>query len=471
MQGCNIETISDMKKKIIYFAFLILLLNTSLRGQNNPNYFKKGDQICFIGNSITHVGTFHHYITLFCTTRFPKQRIQIYNCGVSGDTGEGVIKRMDSDILIHHPSISVVMVGMNDVNRDLYSEKLAGDSNTEQLKSKALSDYKRNLEIIVQKLIANNSKVILEKPSIYDQTARISTENLFGVNDALKVCSDYIQDIADKYKLTTIDYWTILSQINSKLQKDDPSATIIGNDRVHPGSAGHMVMAWQFLRTTQSPLFVSQISINVSEDNAVQTSNCEISKLKSNKKQLRFLCHENSLPFPLDDGAAKALELVPFTKDFNEELLQVQGLRSGNYALYIDDVKINTYSNLELGKGVDLSTMQNTPQYQQALAVSDIYKRVWDNEMKLRDIKYIEYLQLHNYDDRQIDSVELRKFSEKSLERAKDKPWFGYVKRVFNGYFENKPEEQKLMNKMAELQDSAYILNQPVAHEFKIIKE
>jgi endoglucanase len=460
-----------MKQNKFSLIISLLLLSTSLKGQNSPNYFNNGDRICFIGNSITHVGTFHHNIALFYATRFPKQRIQIYNCGVSGDTGEGVIKRMDEDILVHKPTISIVMLGMNDVNRDLYSEKPANDPNIESLKSKALSDYKKNLEIIVQKLIANNSVVILEKPTIYDQTCKIPEKNHYGVNDALKVCSGYIQDIADKYKLTTIDYWTILSQINEKLQKDDPSATIIGSDRVHPGSSGHLVMAWQFLKTTHSPLTVSKISLSIKKNRTDKSAlNCEISKLKHDKKQVRFSCYENSLPFPVDESSNKATELVPFMDEFNQELVQVTGLNEGTYALYIDTVKINSYSNTELGKGINLARVENTPQYKQALSVLNMYKKIWDIERSLRDIKFIEYGQLHIY-DHPPSLQEVQGLSKKSLENGKDKPWYGYVKQQFDAYGTNKANEQKLMSEMAALQDSVYQLNRPVIHSFRIFKE
>lgn len=103
-----------VKVKKIYFIIGMALLTNDAIAQFP--LFKDNDRVCFIGNSITMNGKFHNYIELFYATRFPDRKIEFYNCGISGDVSGGMLERMDSDILIHKPTWSVLMVGMNDIN-------------------------------------------------------------------------------------------------------------------------------------------------------------------------------------------------------------------------------------------------------------------------------------------------------------------------------------------------------------------
>ena len=65
-------------------------------------------------------------------------------------------------------------------------------------------------------------------------------------------------------------------------------------------------------------------------------------------------------------------------KNFNQEILQVIGLEDGDYAFFIQDKLITTYSAEQLNKGVNLSTESNTPQYKQAqeiMALCEEYRK------------------------------------------------------------------------------------------------
>jgi endoglucanase len=176
---------------------------------------------------------------------------------------------MDSDILIHHPTHAVIKLGMNDVMRKYYGAFPTTNADTLRLRENAINTYKVKFDSIVNIFLKRKIKVILQKPTIYDQTATIKKENNFGVNDALKTCADYIQTLADKYQLPLVDYWTILNNINTNFQRKETKATIIGQDRVHPGADGHLIMAYQFLKTTNAPKYVAQIRI----DNNAKLSN------------------------------------------------------------------------------------------------------------------------------------------------------------------------------------------------------
>jgi endoglucanase len=100
--------------------------------------FPSGSRVCFVGNSITNNGEFHHNILLFHLTRYPKENVSFFNCGISGDVTAGILNRMEDDILIHQPTHIVLMIGMNDVRRSLYSENISTNSDTLEQREKAI---------------------------------------------------------------------------------------------------------------------------------------------------------------------------------------------------------------------------------------------------------------------------------------------------------------------------------------------
>jgi lysophospholipase L1-like esterase len=223
-----------------------------------PN-FPSGSRVCFVGNSITNNGEFHHNILLYHLTRYPSENVSFFNCGISGDANGGIINSEDDDILVHQPTHIVLMIGMNDVKRSLYGEQPTTNADTLVQRLKAIELYKVNLEKIITLFLAKKIKVNLQKTTIYDQTAKVPTKNNLGVNDALKICADYKGELSIKYQLPVVDYWTIMNTINQQLQAKYPAASLTSNDRVHPQSTGHFVMEYQFLATTKAPKLLQKI--------------------------------------------------------------------------------------------------------------------------------------------------------------------------------------------------------------------
>ena len=448
-----------MKLKIVH----LLLFFTLILQAEQRSFFSSGEKVCFVGNSITSNAEFYHDILLFHLTRFPKQSLSFFNCGISGNETQDIINRLDSDIIIHNPTSVVIMIGMNDVKRDLYGQNPTTNADTLRLREAAIALYKINLEKIIKVFLSKNIKVILQKPSIYDQTAILPKANNLGVNDALKACADFVDKLGKKYKLPTVDYWTIMTQINQKMQKTNPSATLIGSDRVHPGSVGHLVMAYQFLKTEKAPRLVSKIVITRNKTKGV---NCEITSASIESNKITFTAKEGSLPFPIVKAQAEALALIPFVDELNVELLQVLGLVDGNYTLKIDGELIGAFTNKQLKAGINLSTETTTPQYNQAMKVRDVLWELRAVVAKSRTLKLIEcntdFQRCPNKTDLSI--VEVYMDSVFSTMKYKNP----YFKGQLKNYLIYKPQEKELENSANTLREKAQQLVQPTAHIYTI---
>ena len=456
--------------KRILFIFLILAFVNSLYAQSP--LFKAGERGCFVGNSITAGGGFHHNISLYYTTRFPNQPITFINCGVPGDQCDNVLKRMDSDILIHHPSYAVIKLGMNDVMRKYYGAIPTNNADTLRLRENAINTYKEKFDSIIHIFFTRNIKVILQKPTIYDQTAIIKKENNFGVNDALKTCADYIQTLADKYQLPVVDYWSILNNINTDLQKKEASATIIGQDRVHPDADGHLIMAYQFLKTTNSPKYVAQTIIdnNTKHSNQLST-NSTLKNVEVKKGGFLFKVKENALPFPISDDQKQGLELVPFIDGFSVEQLVINHCTANKYKITIDDSLIGIFSAAELSMGINLANYHNTPQYKQANTVKTILNQLWNNEADLRTIAFVEYNTLNTYHGSLNDLGTVKTYLDSVYNNKFSKGEYGaYYKSQFENYIKLKPIQNVLSNEVEKLRLDAYKAAQTIEHQFAIIE-
>jgi hypothetical protein len=448
----------------------VLAAFTQISKAQSP-IFKNGDQVVFVGNSITNHGGFHHDIALFYATRYPTQNIHVINSGISGNRAINVVNRMDSDVLNNHPNWSVIKLGMNDVQKELYTKEAWAKPGIADERQKAADVYRRDYEIIIKTLLKNNSKIILQTPTIYDQTASIPTnEKLIGRNDGLKEYAGYIKEFGKKYNLPVVDYWAIMNDITQKVQATDSTATIIGMDRVHPGAVGHFIMAYQFLKTTGVQTEVAIIALTAGKNTSGGSFNVKISDLKSSSAAISFTCLENSLPFPIPQGADWALKLVPFTDDLNKEMICVKGLTPDNYQLKIDGQLAGTYTAKELAAGVNLALNKNTPQYAQSQKVLHYFEDYWKLEATTR---YIRGMEMGRLQAKKIYTLpQAQQYFAEAVAAIKDTTTATYKDLISfrNTFLPAKAKQAESLAQMKVLHNLIYKDNQPIPHHFEIIK-
>lgn len=239
-----------MHRLLLSLTFIFALaITTPITAQTAPKPFADGDTVCFLGDSITHGGSYHRFIELFYVSRQPEKKINIINCGIGGDRADGALKRLDWDVLVHQPTVIAIMLGMNDIGHGSYDsptptpEMLAA-------REQSITAYRKNMTALVE-AIQKRSKasIILIKPSPYDETAEIPGKPARkGANGALAKCADICGELAQKYNAAVVDFHGPMTKLMTEGQKLDPGFALVGRDRVHPGPPGHLVMASLFLR-------------------------------------------------------------------------------------------------------------------------------------------------------------------------------------------------------------------------------
>ena len=278
-------------KKFLSLSFVLLIICTKQYAQSAKQCFQPGDKVCFIGNSITQMGHYHYFVNLYYMLHYPEMQLETYNCGISGNMGFNVLKRIQRDILVHKPTVATLMLGMNDVNRELY-EKVTTDTAILNARDRSIELYRKNVDSIAQQLTKNHCRLIFLTPSIYDQESKIEATNNYGVNDALGICAKFLKTLAPKYNAQVVDFNGEMNKINHLGLAMDQNFALAGNDRIHPDIWGHFIMASIFLKTLEMPSFVSKIEIDFANQKVTSSQNCEISGLKSEKSKLTFQCVE-----------------------------------------------------------------------------------------------------------------------------------------------------------------------------------
>ncbi|QHS57510.1 SGNH/GDSL hydrolase family protein [Mucilaginibacter sp. 14171R-50] len=458
-----------MKLRLLAFLF-ILLLTTHLHAQNiRP--FKPGDRVVFTGNSITDGGHYHSYIWLYYLTHFPNNRIKIFNAGIGGDIAQQMYERLDTDVFSKKPTVVTLTFGMNDTG---YQRLKADEADAVYGEKVAVSV--KSFKLIAEKLKQHPGvRMVMIGSSPYDESSKNKFIKLVNKNAAMRQIAAEQQRVAQANGWGYVDFGVPMTAINLREQQRDSVFTLEGSDRIHPTNDAQMIMAWIFLKAQGlAGKKIADIAINAQSKKIDLAGNCTITNPVISANKISFTYLAKSLPYPMDTipsgfgrpqkAQAASLKLIPFNEEFNQELLQVKGLKAKQLLLKIDGKVIGTYSAQQFAHGINLAAITTTPQYQQALAVMHLNEERWAIERRLREYYWIHYSilkpkgLLFNDGDATVDS--LQKYGKKDFFVAATFPT--YQKARFKAVRDAWQKEIDLLT------DQLYTINKPVPHRFDI---
>lgn len=413
-----------MRKRVL----LLFTLAATVAAHAQTGFaLKKGDRVVFYGDSITDNAWYPKFVELFVRLRYPDLDVRFYNAGVGGDRVTGgwmgpIDDRLTRDLFSRKPTVITVMLGMN-------------DGGYQAPKDDITNAYKNGYQHIVDrfKKEAPNARVFLIQPSPFDDVTRAPGWP-GGYNGVMKSFGDYVADLAKANGFATVDFNApVVSMLEKANATDAGTAAKIIPDRVHPGSAGHMVMAEQLLLNWGATPAVANVVIDAKMGKS-QGFHAKVSDLTAVGK-VAWTQVDEGLPFPLDrkdPQVALALKSGDFDQKLNQEMLTVKNLDPGTYLLTIDGKPVGQFSADDLGNGVNLAQYE-TPMMAQA-------RNVWGAVTQRVDSMYNTWRQL-----------------EVSM---------GWV---------NSPKRQKAIDAMNDLSDEMITLARngakPVKHSFELNRQ
>ena len=437
--------------------------------------FENGDVVVFFGDSITHGGLYHTYVSDYYATRFPERSVRFVNSGIGGDTAAGAFPRIPEDVAEYKPTHVAFHFGMNDVNRGAYLP----ESTTSSLvaRENAQRDYRRNLRRLIDgvRKAAPEAKFIYLTPTPYEDTAVITNApkngwasfNNVGCNTGLSLMAGFVIASARDDKADVVDWYSVLNGFRVRHQKDDPRFRFVRTDRVHPEELGHSVMAWEFLRRQGVPAVVSGVEIDAGSGAVVRTENAAVSSCQVDVRGCAFTLQAKALPFPVHEKALAYLKEFDVENTLNRETVRLTGLADGLYALKIDGEEVGRYTAQEFAKGVALGFNAKTPQYRQAQEVAARHRALRDRESQLRDHHSARWFFRNHVPD--VDDIpSFRAWYEQQQKAGGLGGWKSYFGRFIPGYLEYWPKYREVREQLWKDQKEVRKLARPLPRKYEI---
>jgi hypothetical protein len=235
---------------------------------------------------------------------------------------------------------------------------------------------------------------------------------------------------------------------------------------VHPGDVGQMVMAYLYLRAQQVPSIVSDISLDAPTARILKSENATLSNLKNDGNRLSFDCKENALPFPVENAAREALNLVPVESELNQQRLTVDFKGDGTYRLTVDNQPVGEYSAAALRAGINLAFNEKMPQFQQAQKVLAQNEKRRQFEVRLRSFAQVKIMLMNARIDEADDAAVQKYFADFIEKLPSNQPYF---RSQFDNYTKTKPELETIKSEIEKLTQELWQINQPMPHTYELL--
>jgi lysophospholipase L1-like esterase len=335
-------------------AAALLLISASSLSAESPRddfFFKKGDRVLFLGDSITEQYQYSTYLELYLTTRFPDWGMQFLNAGIGGDTATGGAGRFRKHVLAENPTAVTIDFGMNDGGYGAFNPVAA-------------TNFAKQTTAMVEMAKAAGVRVALVSPNA------VETRNNPGLAKYLETQQQFyapLKEIAEKHSLPFVDQYAVTRKTLEKMAADRTAVKAFP-DAVHTNDTGGLLMAHTILVGLHAPALVSDVTIDAARKEA-KASRCKVAGVSGEADGLSFTRTDEALPLPVLKGWRGLLPYVNDLNDLNRYGLTVTGLSAGNYDLAIDGKKVASLTDKELAAGVNLGNLAAGPLFDQGQAV------------------------------------------------------------------------------------------------------
>ena len=260
--------------------------------------FSKNETVCFLGDSITTHGHFIKEVFEYLAENHKGDRVKLFNCGVPGDAAVRTVNRLYEDCLIFNPQKVVLMLGVNDIEPELYLP----ESDAEDKKKSAIDLYKIKIREIVEKCEQFGAEVILCTPTpVQDEKAIYK-----GCNEALEICIGFLKELSEEKNLLFVDYNTTLSQMFDR--------EIMGQDGIHPVEYGHHIMAQILLKALG---YITECDFDTMPK--YSDKNIERFKVELKYRHVRMMEWFSMYDFNMENPDATYDEKISLAKERREE--------------------------------------------------------------------------------------------------------------------------------------------------------
>jgi lysophospholipase L1-like esterase len=326
------------RRRTLMATVAVLILALGLSASAGEFFFKDGDTVVVMGDSITEQHLYSNYLEAWTLLRFPTWKITFHNVGIGGDVSPGGNGRFVRDVVEYKPTALTVDFGMND----------GGYGGFQQPR---FDNYMAGLRGIAKQAKQANVRVAWITPSPVEKNE--DGPAIEGYNRTLERFSEGVQKVAAENDALFVDQFHPCVAVEDKARAAKPSNRMGGGDAVHFGPPGQAVMASAILKGMSFPTLVAAVEIDAS-GKVAKSDNCTITDAAATSGGVKFTQLDQALPF-FPGEAAAILRWSPILEDMNQYTLKVTGLAEGKYDVQLGGKTVAQYTNLQLAAGVNLA--------------------------------------------------------------------------------------------------------------------
>ena len=368
-------------KLILLLAFFVCTLGLAQTPEPKPNdarpaplkglrvprlhreVLRPGDRLAICGDSITEQKMYSRIMEDYLTMCVPELKVTVRQYGWSGERAPGFLARMTNDCLRFKPTIATTCYGMNDHEYRPYEVRMG-------------NTYRDSSTAIVEAFKAHGVRMVLGSPGCVGKVPGWQKQTNYTVvelNDSLLRLRDIDTEIAEKEGVgfaDVISHMMIASMQAGRLYLTNYA--IAGKDGVHPGWAGHTVMAYAFLKALGLEDEIGRFMVDLKKKKLTASPGHKLVSAKDGE----FVITSSRYPFcpclPAGSAAASypvcekddpekdnsirsAMTLIPFNQDLNRLVLRATNVKARRTYKVTWGSQSKTFAAEDLQGGINLA--------------------------------------------------------------------------------------------------------------------
>ena len=308
--------------------------------------FGDGDTVAFLGDSITAARGYTKIVEHYTLMRYPGRHVRFVNAGQGGDTAEGSLKRLESDVFDKGATVVTVAFGVNDIGWGMKAD------------AEHKERYLAGIRAIVERCQARGVRPIICSPAI---TAEAPDKAEKGF---LQTMTDEGLALASSLGAQTIDIQRGMRSVqrrivsaNEKEQDPKKQTRLHVEDGVHINDLGHLAMAYAMIKGLGAPEEVSSVVLDAGQDSLVRSEGCKVTDVNLREGGIDFTRLDEGLPLNLGVFSALNYRWVPIPESFNRYMLTIEHLPPGKYEIRAEGRSLGKVNASDLGRGINLCSM------------------------------------------------------------------------------------------------------------------
>jgi lysophospholipase L1-like esterase len=322
-----------------------------------------GDRLAICGDSITEQKMYSRLIEDYLTVCEPELEVTVRQYGWGGERAPGFLARMTNDCLRFKPTLATTCYGMNDHEYRPYEERIG-------------QAYRASSTAIVEAFKANGVRVIEGSPGCVGKIPRWTKRTNDTVMDLnLNLCRlrDIGIGIAEKEHAGFADvFWPMLTAGVAAQKEYGANYAIAGADGVHPGWAGHTIMAYAFLKAMGLKGDIGVFIVDVKKNKMIVSPGHTLVSAREGEYQIKSSRYPFCACVPAGQGAASypvcekddpakdnsirsAMTLIPFNQELNRLTLKADNVKAGRSYKVTWGSESKTFTADQLARGINLA--------------------------------------------------------------------------------------------------------------------